>query len=344
MAEVHPLPTLRNAEQEASEWLARLGADDVTSEDRARFETWRRANPLNSRAFADVSATWQRFVNAGPLASSAPVRDMTASVSERGRWRWGIAIAATLCVATLLANAYLRKAPPMRTYETAVGEQLTVPLTDGSFMELNSNSVVRVDFSSAQRTLHLDRGEAFFRVAHDSRRPFWVTAGGGWVRAVGTEFDVYMRPQGLQVTVREGTVRAGESRSSLATVRPEEQRLQPWVTVNAGQQADLDMTAARRRALTADELAEAMAWRSGTIYFENRPLADVVDELNRYSAEPLILEDDSLRTLPVGGAFQAGPRGAHALVRMLEQNLDVQVRRDSSGTHLHSGAPRPNNR
>jgi transmembrane sensor len=342
MADVHQLPTLRNAEQEASEWIARLEADDVTSEDRARFEAWRRAHPLNSQAFADVSATWQRFVNAGPLASAAPVREAAVSVPQPGRRGWGVAIAAMVVVATLLASAYLRKAPDMTAYETAVGEQLTVPLADGSFLELNSNSRVRVDYSAAQRTLHLDRGEAFFRVAHDTRRPFWVTAGGGWVRAVGTEFDVYMRLQGLQVTVREGTVRAGESRASLATARPDEQKLQPWVTLSAGQQADLDATAARKRALTADELADVVAWRGGTVDFENRPLADVVRELNRYSAEPLILEDESLRGLLVGGVFQASPQGASSLVRMLEQNLDVQVRRDSSGIHLHSGAPRPN--
>jgi transmembrane sensor len=342
MGDVHPLPNLRIAEQEASKWIARLEADNVTSEDRARFEAWRCAHPLNAQAFADVSATWERFVYAGPLASAAPVSAVAASVSRQGHWGWGVAIAATLIVATLLASAYLRKSPHMTVYETAVGEQLNVPLPDGSFMELNSNSVARVDYSSAQRTLHLDRGEAFFRVAHDTRRPFWVTAGGGWVRAVGTEFDVYMRPQGLQVTVRDGTVRAGEIRASLANVRPDEQKLQPWITLNAGQQADIDATAARKRALTADELADAVAWLSGTVYFENRPLAEVVGELNRYSAVPLILEDDSLRALSVGGAFQAGPGGAGALARMLEQNLGVQVRRDSSGIHLHSGAPEPN--
>lgn len=342
MADVHQLPTLRKIEQEASEWIARLEADDVTPEDRARFEAWRRAHPLNSQAFEDVSSSWQRFVKAGPLANSAPVEVAVESGSQRGnRWGWGLAIAATLTVATLLAGIYLQKTSHPPTFATAVGEQLTVPLSDGSFMELNSNSVVRVDYSSAQRTIHLDRGEVFFRVAHDTRRPFWVTAGGGWVRAVGTEFDVYMRPQGVQVTVREGIVRAGESRTSLASMRPDEQKLQPWVTLSAGQQADLDATAARKRALTSDELSDVVAWRSGTIYFENRPLAEVVAELNRYSAEPLILEDDSLRQLPVGGAFQAGPRGGNALVHMLEQNLNVQVRRDSTGVHLHSAAPQP---
>ena len=374
MADVHQLPTLRSVEQEASEWIARLEAEDVTPEDRARFAAWLRANPQNSQAFEDVSATWRRFVVAGPLADmktgagvpadSDAGADVnagasatagsdgspevgvgggahTAVVLQHRKRNWGLAIAAATVVAALLTSVYMQKAPHLTAITTAVGEQVTVPLADGSFMELNSNSVARIDYTSRQRTIHLDRGEAFFRVAHDTRRPFWVTAGGGWVRAVGTEFNVYLRPQSLQVTVREGTVRAGESRGSLSAVQPDEQKLAAWVTLSGGQQADLDSTAARKRALSADELADTVAWRSGTVYFENRPLTEVVDELNRYSAAPLILEDPALRALPVGGAFQASPKGAAALVRMLEQNFDVQVRQDGSGVHLHSPPQQP---
>jgi transmembrane sensor len=349
MADVHQLPTLRNVEQEASEWIARLEADDVTPEDRARFEAWRCAHPQNSQAFEDVSASWRRFVKAGPLADTKAAAEVSARataqspvVSQNRKRNWGLAIAAAAVVATLLTGVYMQKAAHLTVITTAVGEQITVPLADGSFMELNSNSVARIDYTSRQRTIHLDRGEAFFRVAHDAQRPFWVTAGGGWVRAVGTEFDVYLRPRSLQVTVREGTVRAGESRSSLSAIQPDERKLAAWVTLSGGQQAELDSTVARKRALTADELADTVAWRSGTVYFENQPLAQVVDELNRYSAEPLILEDPALRALPVGGAFQASPKGAAALVHMLEQNFDIQVRHDGSGVHLHSPPQQPN--
>jgi transmembrane sensor len=333
MADVHQLPTLRKVEQEASEWIARLEADDATPEDRARFEAWKRAHPLNSRAFEDVQQSWQRFLKAGQ-AAGASAQD--PSEKKTRRRSWGFALAATAVIATLVAGVYLRKQSHLPEFATAVGEQLTVPLSDGSFMELNSNSLARIDYSAGQRTIHLDRGEAFFRVAHDTKRPFWVTAGGGWVRAVGTEFNVYLRPQGVQVTVREGTVKAGESHYSLSTVRPDEKTLQSWVTLTGGQQADLDSLMAHERALSSDELADAMAWRKGTVYFENRPLGEVVAELNRYSAEPLVLEDESLRGLPVGGAFQASPKGAAALVHMLEQNFDVRMRRDATGIHLSS--------
>src|SRR6185312_10461909 len=275
MADVHRLPSLRTVEQEAGEWIARLNADDVTAEDHERFEAWKRAHPLNAQAFDDLSNTWGRYLRAGSLARDlARAPSMIRRPPPLRRYRWSVALAAAAVVATLLTALYFQGFVAPAPFKTAVGAQLTVRLPDGSFMELNSNSVARVDFSPRRRIIHLDRGEAFFRVAHDARRPFWVTADGDWVRAVGTEFDLYLRARALQVTVREGTVQAGESRDLLATAEPDESKLAPWVTLTGGQQADLEAGTARKRTLSADELADTVAWRSGTINFENRPLAD----------------------------------------------------------------------
>src|SRR5258707_14706380 len=63
-----------------------------------------------------------------------------------------------------------------------------------------------MDFSARFRVIHFNLGEAYFKVAHDTQRPFWVRAGNYWVRAVGTAFNVYLRPTGVEGTVSEGTV------------------------------------------------------------------------------------------------------------------------------------------
>lgn len=77
------------------------------------------------------------------------------------------------------------------------------------------------------------------------------------------------------------------------------------------------------------------------LYFANRPLADVVAELNRYTLQPIVLEDEQLRSLPVGGAFHASPQGAQTLLRLLEQSFNVQIRRSSTRAVVRGGPDTP---
>lgn len=340
MADVLPLQSAKRAEREAGEWIARLTAEDATAEDRARFETWKRADPRNAQAFEDLSRIWTRYLAAGRQERTTALRGSIEPDPRRlprRRWSFALAAAAGVVAVTLLTGLYLwSPAPP--TFRTAVGEQLAVRLPDGSLMELNSDSSARIDYSAHRRTIYLGRGEAFFTVAHDTSRPFWVRAGEGWVRDVGTEFDVYLQPNRVQVTVSEGTVRAGESRGSPAAAQANAMILPPGIILTGGQQVDLEANSARKRTLSPEELSEAIAWRTGTLNFDNRPLAEVVAELNRYSVAQLVLEDGALRAVRVGGTFQANPQGAAALLRMLAQDFNVRVRREGTHTYVMSAA------
>jgi len=185
-------------------------------------------------------------------------------------------------------------------------------------MVLNSNTTVRVDYSARRRIVRLDRGEAYFSVAHDVNRPFWVTSESYWVRAVGTQFDVYRKTTGVQVTVNEGSIKAGASPRLVPAIDADESGRQVLATLTAGQQADLSGASATTRELSPEDLVQAIGWRGGTLHFANRPLADVVAQLNRYTSQRIILEGDSLRELPVGGTFHASPQGAETLVGVTE--------------------------
>src|SRR4029077_4111574 len=92
------------------------------------------------------------------------------------------------------------------TYATGTGEQRTVDLTDGSKVELNARSRIRVRFSHSGREGDLLEGQALFKVAKDAGRPFVVKSDAARVTAVGTEFDVYRKSSGTTVTVIEGRV------------------------------------------------------------------------------------------------------------------------------------------
>src|SRR6202042_1786963 len=115
-------------------------------------------------------------------------------------------IAASIAVLTILAAALELHEFSSPIYATSLGEQRSIQFEDGSTVELNSRSKVRVKYSKQERDVELIEGQALFHVAHDVSRPFIVAVGPTRVRAVGTQFDVYKRSNGTVVTVVEGRV------------------------------------------------------------------------------------------------------------------------------------------
>lgn len=329
MGEVHRLPNPEDTEREASDWFARMNADDVTADDRARFEAWLRTHPCNEKAYAELVATWNDLVRSGPLVRAVyfgQVMNAAAARSARApRWLTG-AVAATVAAIVFIVSWNVYKQQAETRFQTAIGEQVAVTLPDGSSFNLNTNSRVDVDYSERSRVIHLERGEAYFNVAHDAHRPFWVHAGDRWVRAVGTAFNVYLRPAGVQVTVSEGTVKVvdapgGESPPS------DDSYAKSAAAVTAGEQADAKGNADVIRALNAAELNRSLAWRKKNLYFQDEPLGNVVNELRRYTPLKIEVVDDSLRQLTVGGTFQTSPEGAEALLKMLQDGFGARIRR-----------------
>jgi transmembrane sensor len=136
--------------------------------------------------------------------------DMCSEVeAARGNWfrrrRW-LAITASVGVIAILGGilAMLELSAPV--YSTAFGEQRSIQFEDGSTVELNSRSKIRVKYSKQERDVELTEGQALFHVAHDAHRPFIVAVGATRVRALGTQFDVYKKSSGTVVTVVEGRV------------------------------------------------------------------------------------------------------------------------------------------
>jgi transmembrane sensor len=340
MGEVHRLPSAGDAEREASAWFARMNADDVTADDRIRFEAWLRAQSCNAQAYADVCATWQELVKSGPLVravSFGQVMNAAAAPPSRGRRWMAIALAAGIGSVVLGGAWNLYKQQAETGFQTAIGEQAAVALSDGSSFDLNTNSRVLVDYSGRARVILLERGEAFFKVAHDTQRPFWVHAGNSWVRAVGTAFNVYLSPTGPVVTVSEGTV-------NVVSAGPKEvppsdpAATKSAASVTAGEQANVRGRAEVIHELNSAQLSRSLAWTQGSLDFDNQPLGDVADELMRYTSLRIEFDDDALRSLPVGGTFQTSPEGAEALLTMLRDGFGTTIRRDGHG-HVYIEGP-----
>ena len=276
---------------EAIAWVLKLRSETCLSEDRQNFEDWLSQNTVHKELYARLDANWQaldRFkgldfsVRSDALRYRPPVRNPVK------QWA-GLAMAASL----LFALGLTAFAPngwygiDMR-YTTARGSHKTVNLADGSQLELNSDTEVKIHLSHWRRSVELVRGEAFFNVAHESGRLFVVTAANGRIVDIGTKFEVYLQAEQVLVAVQEGSVRvdAGESRELTANQTLAYNHNGDFVT------------------LAADNVENLTAWRRGQLIFDNRRLDEVLAELSRYHNTQVRLASPGLGKLKVSGSFR----------------------------------------
>jgi transmembrane sensor len=282
----------------AQDWFLRLRDPDLAPADRARFEVWCASDPRHAAAWQEVQALWSQLDELepafAPSGRSFAAAAGASTVRRRWtpRWRWGVAIAglAAACLLVFVLGPSTAHLPArlLADHSTAVGEQGTVVLQDGSIAYLNTDTAIDVSFSERRRVVKLLHGEALFEVAKDETRPFDVLALDGKATAVGTAFAVGIAEERATVTVTEGIVRVTSPDGSFDGAS----------TLLAGQQISYRRgeTPGALRTLDADA---ATAWRQGTIAIRARPLADALAEIGRYRAGRIVLLGNSSRYAPV---------------------------------------------
>ena len=329
--------------EEAADWLVEFSAGDVDAGARQKFDTWLRTSPEHVRAYLEILPIWEEGAlppphpDAGPDALIALARSTgnivrlspkagdvsqltVSSAAVLPRRRAAIAASAVLaCVAgTLLTWLMLARNPP---YTTQVGEQRSIALPDGSIIELNARSSVRVRFTSNERTIDLLEGQALFRVAKDPARPFVVASDGTRVRAVGTQFDVYRRKTGTTVTVLEGRVTVARAAAEGTSLPTPQLSISGSILLSTGEQVTVTATATPRP--TRVNLAAATAWTQRRLVFDASTLADVVEEFNRYNAHRLVIRDATLESFPISATFSSTDPAS--LVRFLQTQPGISV-------------------
>jgi transmembrane sensor len=237
--------------------------------------------------------------------------------------------------------AYLSWYPAM-TFQTAIGEQRSFTLQDGSLVFLNTDSKVRVGWSSAQRHIDLVRGEARFKVAKDPARPFIVATTTAAVRALGTVFNVRADQQNTQVAVLEGQVEVRVAPGQVTTEGLRvpaigAARIPSSVRLAKGERAAV--TSLGIETDTGPPIAAVIAWTDRRLVFQDQPLNGVVREFNRYRTQPLVLDDPDLAALKISGVFDLSD--PESLIAYLGAYEAVQVERKPDGSqHLfrvHAG-------
>lgn len=280
---------------EASAWLARLQGPGRTDAAEAAFKTWLAEDAAHARAFARVTDIWDIIPGAVQFSNASTAAQARRPRQQRQRQRWWLATAACLaCVLMAGAGAWLYLRDPI--YRTAIGEQRTVALSDGTYITLNTDTALTVSYRQAVRRIHLEHGEAMFEVAKNRQRPFIVQAGNEQVRALGTVFDVRSDPNSIIVSLLNGRVEVSPHPVTRSPVQ-----LAQTTVLSPGERITLNSRGGQT--LDRPSMAEMTAWRQGEVMFDNVTLADAIAELDRYGDTRVELGDPTLAPLRVSGVF-----------------------------------------
>jgi len=311
--------------EEAAEWVVEVRNGGARPPGGTQFIEWLRRSPEHVAAYFEMAAVWEdvprliplRSVDVDALVESA--RSELDAPPERAPPHLRLAAwASVLMVCIGLAAAWWLW-PHAQTYVTQIGEQRSITLEDGSTVELDTKSRIRVRLAKEVRRIELLEGQALFHVAPDVRRPFVVSCYGTRVRAVGTQFDVYRKASGMKiVTVVEGHV------SMLAGAGGQEIPLGPGDQASVTVDGTVQARAADAKASTA--------WTQRTLIFHGTQLGEVVAELNRYNRKPTIIDDASLQAVRINGVFSS--TDPTSLLLFLRAQLQVFVRETDTAIHI----------
>lgn len=343
-------------EEVAADWLTQR-AEGFSSAQKRDFERWSRADPRHAAAVARLEAACA-LLEKMPLVRAElqpvvefPVKPrVIAPVKEFPVLRVVFAMAAAVALAAFGWWQWARPQPSAQIYATSTGGYERVVLADGSVVELNSNSEVRVDLLPNARRVALVQGEAHFTVAHDTARPFIVSAHGVAVRAVGTAFNVRLASSAVEVLVSEGKVAVSDIGPARAAVTPGDERTTQIglpvsgspTFLSANERTVISLappksvapiptaTAPVVEKITAEALREALSWQERKLVFSETPLRDVVAQFNRRNRTQLLLGDPALADRPVGGTFAAD--NVEGFVRLLEGSGTIAVERRDETT------------
>lgn len=299
----------------AARWTLRL-RDETDKAAVAAHAAWLAGGPRRAEAMAEAAAVLDLMDLALAPAVAKSRRARMAGGRSGRRLGSAAAVAAGLAACLVLAvgnGVLLQGARDGVRLSAPIGEIRHHTLADGSQVTLNTDTVLEVRYVGAARNVRLIRGEAFFDVVHDPRRPFVVESRAGRARVLGTAFDVRLRGQAAQVSVLRGAVQVEPVRGGGRGV------------VLAGQWAWLGEGSPRILAQALEDPVAVDAWRQGRLVIYRRPLSEVVAELNRYRRGRIVVRGAALERTTVSGVFDVAR--PDAALDALVASLDLRTAR-----------------
>ncbi len=290
----HILPDASGVEARAAEWLERRSCENWSEASEADLESWLAQSPAHAVAFMRLEAAWNRTTRLAALQQ--PMRHPSKASGQTSRMPvLKIAAAVVVTAAVSIGGSLLALHQEKQTFATTIGGREALALGDGSKIELNTDTVLRMAQGSGQRKVWLDKGEAYFDIKHDAAHPFVVMVGNHRVTDLGTKFIVRQEGDRIEVKLLEGSARLDANDGAPAHTAV----LKPGDVAIATTDA---MSVAKK---PVKVLASELGWRRGVLTFDHTTLADAVAEFNRYNRSKIVIADPSVARLEIGGTFPA---------------------------------------
>lgn len=225
--------------------------------------------------------------------------EAATTLSGKGYYRYAYGIAAAVVLLIVAFIGYQEIQQPAEELvvqqveiSTEFGQRKTIKLPDGSVVKLNIGSSLEFPerFDGDTRTVKLT-GEGYFEVTENKNKPFIIQSGGLFTEVLGTSFNLCAYPELDSITVAVVTGRVKISNESGL-----HQVLSP---------ADMGIYSRQTQSIlktTYDE--DILAWYSGTLIIENKPLPAVFSQLERWYGVQFEIADDVSLEGTYSGRYQ----------------------------------------
>jgi len=301
-------------EKQASTWIEQRDRAGWTAQEQSQLDTWLNDSLAHRIAFWRLEAAWGRTERLAALRPAELRRASTPATdrSPRNTLKFAAGLGAFAVIGA--SAAFYLSAPSYQIYATTFGGREVLTLRDGSVIELNASTVIRLSDTTKERRVALEKGEAFFNIQHDAAHPFVVTVGNHRITDLGTQFSVRSEPGTVRVALMEGRAEIDSIDGGKAH----------HVVLTPGEIAIATAESVSVSKKPIRTLTDALGWRKGQLIFYHTALADAVAEFNRYNSRQLVIADPQIARLVVNGSFPTN--GVEAFTQAAQQVFGIRVK------------------
>lgn len=294
--------------EEAADWAIKFQSGEANENDRLTFESWHKQSAAHTAAWHQIQSVLNAFKQVKPEIGCATFKRAGQFDRRQAVKTLGLLIL-VLPLSSWMAWRHLPWKDWTADVRTAIGEQKTMDLADGTRLVLNTASTVDIVISKEIRLLTLHSGEIYVTTGNDPAvlpRPLIVQTPQGTVKPIGTQFSVRRFDECTRVAVFQDAVEILPFQASAAML-------------HAGQQIDYRVDGIQ--SLQSVE-ASAASWTQGTFIAKHVRLADLVNELGRYRSGIIRCHPD-VADIRVSGTFPI--RDIDTSLKFLEETLPLHV-------------------